>query len=320
MHPSARGADRVRTDDLFVANEALSQLSYSPASLDQNKENLSKKQRLILFPIFPMMHPGNRNVKMTKSENFAEFVQIVRRLRKECPWDREQTHESLRHSLVEETYEVLESIEEKNLPALKGELGDLMLHILLHSIIAEEERAFTLDEVISAIAEKMVRRHPHVFGSSSAPDANTVSQNWEHIKMAEGRESVLDGVPTELPALLRAWRLQEKASKVGFDWERKEDVWKKLEEETAELHTAAERGDPRAVEDELGDLLFSIVNYARFVDTNPEFALRRTCEKFIGRFTHIERRLAEQGKKPSDVTLEELDALWNEGKRNPGLL
>ncbi len=253
---------------------------------------------------------------MTESERFADFVRIVRRLRTDCPWDREQTHESLRHSLVEETYEVLESIEEKDLPALRGELGDLLLHILLHSVIAEEEHAFTLDDVVREISEKMVRRHPHVFGETAAADTGTVLKNWEHIKLSEGRTSVLEGVPVELPALLRAWRLQEKASKVGFDWTRREDVWLKLKEELTELETAVQENDPRAVEDELGDLLFSVVNYARFIETNPEFALRRACEKFTSRFQYIEGRLAEQGKTPADVPMADLDVLWNESKRS----
>ncbi len=252
---------------------------------------------------------------MTESERFEEFVRIVRRLRTECPWDREQTHESLRHSLVEETYEVLESIEGKDLPALRGELGDLLLHILLHSVIAEEERAFTLDDVIREISEKMIRRHPHVFGEAAAADAEAVLKNWEQIKLTEGRTSVLEGVPVELPALLRAWRLQEKASKVGFDWERREDVLLKLKEELTELEEAVQSNDARAIEEELGDLLFSVVNYGRFIDTNPEFALRRACEKFTSRFQYIEQRLAERGKSPADVPMTELDALWDESKR-----
>ena len=179
---------------------------------------------------------------MSSEALFAELEGIVRRLRKDCPWDREQTHKSLRPSLIEETYEVVESIEENDLPALKGELGDLLLHILLQAVIAEEEQAFTLPEVIKGISEKMVRRHPHVFGTTEADSAEAVIRNWEHIKMDEGRKSVLDGVPAELPALLRASRLQEKASKVGFDWKQKNDVWAKVAEEVRELEHAEGEG------------------------------------------------------------------------------
>jgi MazG family protein len=224
---------------------------------------------------------------MSSPALFAEFEDIVRRLRKECPWDREQTHKSLRPSLVEETYEVVESIEENDMPALKGELGDLLLHILLQAVIAEEEQAFTLPEVITGISEKMVRRHPHVFGSVEADSADAVVRNWEHIKMDEGRDSVLDGVPAELPALLRAARLQEKASKVGFDWKEKNEVWAKVTEEIGELEHAEASGDPHRIEDEFGDLLFALVNYSRFIRTNPEFALRRACDKFTRRFRFV---------------------------------
>ncbi len=249
---------------------------------------------------------------------FREFEDIVRRLRKECPWDREQTHQSLRPTLLEETYEVLESIEANDLQELKKELGDLLLHILLQAVIAEEEKAFTLAEVIQGISDKMVRRHPHVFGDGEAADADAVRKSWEHIKMEEGRRSVLEGVPVELPALVRAMRLQEKASKVGFDWHESEAVWKKVNEEVQELRHAQASSDQHAVDEEFGDLLFSLVNYARFIKIDPEFSLRHACDKFTRRFQYVEERLAQQGKKPTDVTLEELDKLWEEGKTLEG--
>ncbi len=242
---------------------------------------------------------------------FEQYVEVIRRLRKECPWDREQTHSSIRHSLLEEAYEVIDAIDEGNSEELKHELGDLLLHVTLHSVMAEEEKAFAIDDLLQSAMEKMIRRHPHVFGDVKAHDARQVKANWEQIKMKEGRQSILDGVPKEFPALLRAGRIQEKASKVGFDWKESEEVWKKVHEEIQELHAAEE--DKK--EEELGDVLFSLVNYARFLDVNPELALKKTTEKFMRRFRHIERELARKGKKPEDVTLEELDELWNEGKK-----
>jgi MazG family protein len=246
---------------------------------------------------------------------FEEFMQIVRRLRRECPWDREQTHQSIRQSLIEEAYEVVEAIDQNNLEELKKELGDLLLHVALHSVMAEEEKAFSIDDVLEHVNQKLIRRHPHVFGNVTAKTPHEVKVNWERIKMAEGRESVTDGVPKELPALLRAFRLQEKASKVGFDWKKKEDVWKKIEEELGELHSATRSKNPHDVEDEFGDFLFSLVNYARFLHVNPEIALRRSIDKFTTRFKHIEMELRRQGKRLEHSTLEEMDALWNASKK-----
>ncbi len=178
--------------------------------------------------------------KKKENDSLKKFIKIVKRLRKECPWDREQTHKSIRHSLIEETYEVIEAIDQKDLTELKQELGDVLLHIVLHAVMAEEEQAFTLNDVIESISEKMIRRHPHVFGNTQVENAHEVKRNWEHIKLKEGRKSVIDGVPKEMPALLRALRIQEKASKVGFDWKKKRDVWKKVVEEINEL-AGAER-------------------------------------------------------------------------------
>ena len=242
---------------------------------------------------------------------FEHYVAVVRRLRDECPWDREQTHQSIRHSLLEEAYEVIEAIDHNDMEELKQELGDLLLHVALHSVMAEQESAFTMNDVILATTEKMISRHPHVFSDTKVSSAHEVKANWEKLKMKEGRRSVLDGVPKELPALLRAGRIQEKASKVGFDWKETKDVWNKVSEEIQELESAHERDK----EEELGDVLFSLVNYARFLNMNPELALKKTTEKFIRRFHHIEQELTGKGKKAEDVTLEELDGLWNEGKR-----
>ncbi len=250
-------------------------------------------------------------------EKFTDFVTITKRLRKECPWDKEQTHASIRHSLIEEAYEVVETIDHGQWDELRKELGDLLLHVVFHANIAEERKEFTLDQVIDGIKEKMIFRHPHIFGSTTVKDAAEVKQNWEKLKLKEGRESLMDGVPKHLPALLRAHRLQEKASKVGFDWKHRDDAWKKVEEETKELHEAIGQNSAEHIESELGDLLFAIVNYSRFIQTNPENALRRTIEKFTSRFRFIEKRLKETGKDIHSSSLEEMDALWEESKGNP---
>jgi XTP/dITP diphosphohydrolase len=247
-------------------------------------------------------------------EPIEKFIKIVRRLRKDCPWDREQTHKSIRHSLIEETYEVIEAIDQNNADELKKELGDLLLHIVLHSVMAEEEKSFTLNDVIDSISEKMIRRHPHVFGNTMVKDSHDVKRNWEHIKMSEGRKSVIDGVPKEMPALLRALRIQEKASKVGFDWKRKRDVWKKVDEEIEEL-ADAERSKNRAhIEEEYGDVLFSLVNYSRFIGVNPEFALKGSIDKFSRRFYHIEKELQRRGKRIGAVSMKEMDEIWDAKK------
>lgn len=249
------------------------------------------------------------------TDTFDDFIAIVRRLRTDCPWDRAQTHESIAPMLIEEAYEVKESIQEGDDAELRKELGDILLHVVMHSVMAQERNAFTLDDVISAIGVKLVQRHPHVFGDAAADDAETVSRNWEQLKMREGRTSIFDGMPKALPALQRAARVQEKASKVGFDWPAQEEVWKKVREEVEEFSQEAESGADRGrIEEEFGDLLFSLVNIARFLDLKPEEALQRTTDKFIRRFRHIEMRLREQGKEFAQVDLETMDAFWNEAK------
>lgn len=246
---------------------------------------------------------------------FADYVQVVRRLRKECPWDREQTHQSIRHSLIEEAYEVVEAIDHKDMDDLKLELGDLLLHVVLHSIMAEEESAFTIEKVISESSAKLIRRHPHVFGNTKVRDSKDVLNNWEKIKLTEGRKSLMDGVPKKMPSLLRAHRLQEKASKVGFDWKRKEDVWEKVVEEIGELHDAEKKRSHDHLEEEFGDLLFALVNYARFLKVNPESALSKSTRKFTRRFQRIEEEIRKRGKKLEHSTLEEMDEIWNKGKK-----
>ena len=248
-------------------------------------------------------------------KNFSAFVDIVKRLRKECPWDREQTNESIKTATIEEAYEVVEAIEKKDYNELKNELGDLLLHVVFHTIIAGETKNFDINDVINSITEKLIRRHPHVFGDKKVTGADDVKKNWEEIKLSEGRKALLDGVPEMIPALQRAHRLQEKASKVGFDWEKKEDVWKKVIEEIEEMHKSEKENDYDKLEEEIGDVLFAMVNYSRFLNVNPENALRKTNRKFINRFGFVEQKIYQSGKTLSQSTLKEMDKYWEESKR-----
>jgi len=249
-------------------------------------------------------------------QKFEELVAVMRRLRVECPWDREQTNDSIKAATLEEAHEVVEAIDEKDFDELKNELGDLLLHIVFHSAIAEDEKKFMIDDVIDGIKEKLIRRHPHVFGDVVVKDNSEILRNWEAIKLDEGgRISVLEGVPKSLSSVHRAFRLQEKASKVGFDWEKKEDVWKKVIEEIKEMHESEEKGGFDEFEEEMGDVFFALVNYSRFVGINPENALRRTNEKFIKRFNYIEEKVRESGRKISESNLEEMDKYWEESKK-----
>ncbi len=246
---------------------------------------------------------------------FDEFVNIVRRLRKDCPWDRIQTHLSLRRCLLEETYEVLESIDDGNMSELKKELGDILLQVVFHSNIAEENKEFTLSEVISSETKKLIDRHPHVFGDIKVTDSEEVKKNWEKLKKKEGRISVIDGIPAELPALLKAYRIQEKASRVGFDWKDEKPVFEKIIEEINELRQNVDTGKSVSdIEDEIGDVLFSIVNYSRFLKINPEDALRRTIKKFRERFQKIEKYAEENNRILDEMSLEEMDEIWNKAK------
>lgn len=272
----------------------------------------------------------DEKIHKLKPENpvkeFDEFVTIMKRLRNECPWDREQTHDSIRHLLLEETYETLEAIDDKNYDELKKELGDLLLHVAFNSVIAEGNGHFDLKDVIESVNHKLITRHPHVFGDTKVDGTGEVLKNWEHIKLQEaGRKSILEGVPKNLPSLTRAYRIQEKSSKVGFDWDKSEDSFKKIEEEIQEFKKEAESlsdengkltdADRRELEKELGDILFAIVNYARFFEINPENALRLTIEKFTKRFNYIEQEIEKRGRKITESNLEEMDAIWNESKK-----
>ncbi len=246
---------------------------------------------------------------------FSEYLGVIHRLRSECPWDKEQTHESLRSPLIEETYEVVEAIDEKHSEHLCNELGDLLLHIALQSEIAADEHSFTFADVLSHAIDKMIRRHPHVFGDKKVRTPHEVRKNWEALKRQEGKDSIVDGIPQHLPALSKAQRVQSKASAVGFDWSRKEDVWKKVTEELDELQEAEKSESKLRIEHEFGDLLFALVNYSRFLDLDPEFALRKSIGRFGNRFKYIEDALRKQGKSPEQSTLEEMDSLWNEAKK-----
>ena len=247
-------------------------------------------------------------------EEFGRLVEVVARLRRECPWDRKQTHESIRPYLIEEAYEVAEAIGSGDDGELKEELGDLLLQVVFHARMAEERGAFSVGDVVKDLVEKLVRRHPHVFGEVEVEDAEEVLERWEEIKKKEGRESLLDGVPRSLPALLRARRVQEKASKVGFDWERAEGALGKLGEELGELEDAMRSGDRVRAEEELGDLLFSVVNLSRFLGLDPEWALHKAIDKFVARFKKVEEELAERGRDPREATLEEMDRIWDKTK------
>jgi len=238
-------------------------------------------------------------------------------LREQCPWDRKQTIQTLRSMTIEETYELADAITESDWKGIKEELGDLLLHIVFYAKIGKEQGQFTLDDVITGINEKLVARHPHIYGDVKVENEEDVKRNWEKLKLKEGKKSVLSGVPRSLPATVKAMRLQEKAKQVGFEWEVKEQVWEKVEEETRELHEAVENGDKDKIEDEFGDLVFSLINYARFLHIDAENALERTNKKFISRFTEMEQKALAAGRNLDDMTLEEMDAIWNAIKQQP---
>lgn len=256
-------------------------------------------------------------------QRYAELASIVRQLRKECPWDREQTHVSVKHLLIEEAYEVVEAIEAGDSTELQNELGDVLLHVLFHSTIAEEAGRFTVQDVIDAEIDKLVRRHPHVFGDVDTDDPDEVLANWERIKQQESDngatdtplKSALNGVPAQLPSLLRAFRMQEKAAGVGFDFPDAATTWAKVEEELAEFREADASDDAKARAQEFGDLLFALVNYGRQVGINPENALRGTNARFLERFQYIESKLHESDRSWDDISLEDADALWDEAKQ-----
>jgi XTP/dITP diphosphohydrolase len=232
-------------------------------------------------------------------------------LREKCPWDQKQTVDTLRHMTIEETYELADAITDKDWKGIREELGDLLLHILFYARIGKEQQQFSLEDVINGISEKLISRHPHIYGDVKVKDEEDVKRNWENLKLKEGKTSVLSGVPRALPATVKAMRLQEKARKIGFEWENRDQVWEKVEEETAELHEAVGKGDKDKIEDEFGDLIFSLINYARFLQIDAENALERTNKKFIHRFTKMEAEALKQSKSLDEMTLEEMDAIWN---------
>ena len=256
-----------------------------------------------------------------KLEAFKRLLNIMDDLRTGCPWDKEQTMESLRHLTIEEVYELADAILDKNMEEIKGELGDLMLHLVFYAKIGAEKGAFDITDVINAISDKLVFRHPHIYGDVKVNDAEDVLNNWEKLKLKEGRKSVLEGVPKSLPPLIKAYRIQEKVKGVGFEWKERDQVWDKVTEEMEELKHEVDTDAPKErVEDELGDLLFAIVNYARYVGVNPEDALERTNKKFIRRFQYIETESAKDGKKVEDMTLEQMDEYWNKAKEGEAKL
>jgi MazG family protein len=260
---------------------------------------------------------------MLKYNNgLGQLLNIMNELREKCPWDKKQTIHTLRQQTIEETFELADAITDKDWKGIKEELGDLLLHVIFYSKIAEEENKFSMQEVIDAVCEKLIKRHPHIYADPlndgqlvKVKDDEEVKKNWEQIKLNEGKRSVLSGVPKSLPAMVKAMRLQEKAKQVGFEWKTKEQVWEKIEEEKAELLEAVSSGDSILIEEEAGDLFFSVINYVRFLNVDAENALELTNKKFINRFTRMEAAAEKKGYKLSTMSLEEMDTLWNEIKR-----
>lgn len=252
----------------------------------------------------------------TSAEAFQRLVQIMDELREKCPWDRKQTIQSLRQMTLEETYELTDAITDQDWASIKEELGDLLLHIVFYSKIASEEGRFTIGDVLNGISKKLIDRHPHIYGDVQVNDDEDVKRNWEKLKLKEGKRSVLSGVPRTLPALVKAMRLQEKAKQVGFEWENTGQVWEKVREEEEELRQAISEGNSRQVEEEFGDLMFSLVNLARFLTVDAENALEITNKKFINRFTQMEEKAMASGKDLKGMTLQEMDAIWNQIKRD----
>lgn len=252
---------------------------------------------------------------MNQNVDINRLVKIMDELREKCPWDRKQDIHTLRQQTIEETYELADAITDKDWDGIKEELGDLLLHIIFYSKIGAEENKFTLQEVIEGICHKLIKRHPHIYGDVKVKDEEEVKKNWEQIKLSEGKKSVLSGVPKSLPAMVKAMRIQEKAKQVGFEWATKEEVWEKVEEEKTELLEAVQSGKEAHIEEEAGDLFFSVINYVRFLKVDAENALELTNKKFIKRFTLMEESVQKQGLKLSEMTLAQMDAIWNEIKK-----
>lgn len=249
-----------------------------------------------------------------KAVAFLRLLKIMDELRENCPWDKKQTMQSLRHLTIEETYELADAILDNNLNEVKKELGDLLLHIVFYARIGSEKGSFSIEDVINNLCEKLIERHPHIYGNVKVADEEEVKSNWEKIKLKTGNKSVLEGVPKSLPAMVKATRIQDKAKGVGFDWEKTEQVWEKVNEELNELNEEVIKGNTLQIENEFGDVLFSLINYARFIGVNPEDALERTNKKFIKRFRFLEEEVKKQGKEISDLKLSEMDEIWEKAK------
>lgn len=255
------------------------------------------------------------NTREQQLSAFGRLLDIMDELRLKCPWDKKQTFESLRHLTIEETYELGDAILDNDLQEIKKELGDLMLHLVFYAKIGSETNDFDIADVANSISEKLIHRHPHIYGDVVVKDDEEVKQNWEKLKLKEGKKSVLEGVPKALPAMVKANRIQDKVAGVGFDWEKPEQVWEKVQEEINELNAELLRGNTDAIESEFGDVLFSMINYARFIKVNPENALERTNKKFINRFQFLESEAKKINKSLHDMSLTEMDVFWNESKK-----
>lgn len=264
----------------------------------------------LLLPL--LFNYSDMNTDQQKLEAFGRLLTIMDELREQCPWDRKQTHESLRNLTIEETYELADAILSADLAGVKEEIGDIMLHMVFYARIASEQGAWDIADALHAICDKLISRHPHIYGDVKVADEAEVKRNWEQLKLKEGKKSILEGVPSGLPAMVKAYRMQEKTKQVGFEWENRDQVWAKVEEEIGELKENIENNAPQAdIEDEFGDVLFSLVNYARFIGVDPETALERVNRKFKKRFEYIESKAP---KPLQDMTLAEMDVLWNEAK------
>lgn len=261
------------------------------------------------------MQPKLMNSRKDQLAAVDRLLTIMDELREQCPWDRKQTFESLRHLTIEETYELGDAILDRNLEEIKNELGDLLLHIAFYAKLGSEEKAFDMADIAHSISEKLIHRHPHIYGDVKVENEEDVKKNWEALKLKEGKKSVLSGVPKGLPALVKAQRIQDKVAGVGFDWEQPEQVWEKVQEELAEFKTEVDQGDTLAMEAEFGDLLFSLINYARFLKINPDTALERTNQKFTKRFNYLEAKAQALGKLLHEMSLAEMDVFWEEAKK-----
>ena len=252
---------------------------------------------------------------MKNNTSFIRLLNIMDELREKCPWDKKQTLESLSYLTIEETYELIDAILDKDMDQIKGELGDLLLHIVFYSKIASETNDFTIDDVIDTVCDKLIERHPHIYGDVKVQNEEEVKANWEKIKLKKGKKSVLEGVPKSLPSMVKATRIQEKARGVGFDWDNKDQVFEKVKEEFSELHhEISQKNNQTKIEKEFGDVLFSMINYARFIGVDPESALERTNKKFIGRFTYLEEEVKKRNLDLTKMSLDEMDEIWNESK------